>query len=191
MCMYMAQSMGTNPCEKKENMYMHACTLSPSLSLYIYIYKWMVLNNILYVWAASNFFPGAERTLAGDTDQDHDASLEISLKQPLLKNGWRTGAATPLKKAQLDVEQQKESFRLRINQLIVDIESAYWRLALAQADLIIKRRSQEIAQQQFEDTRENIRRGILAPSEIFVVEENLVRFQQQVSHQFFPRNGSN
>lgn len=111
---------------------------------------------------------------------EHNAALSLSLSQALLKDGWRSGAATPLREAKIDVAIQRELYREQLNSLLLDVESAYWQLALAQADLEIKTRSRERAQKQFDDTKENIRRGILADVEIYVVEENLLFFEQEL-----------
>ncbi len=119
------------------------------------------------------------RGLAGDGTA-HQGGLVFGVSQPLLRGGWMTGAALPLREADLQSALQRESFRFALNALMVDVETAYWDLALAAADVEIKQRSLERAVSQFEDTQENIRRGILAPSEIYVVEENVVFFRQEV-----------
>jgi outer membrane protein len=106
-------------------------------------------------------------------------TLSVAIEQPLLKDGWLTGAGLPLTEAQLTSGIQGELFRDELNAFIVDVDAAYWDLALAQADLDIKTRSQARAQAQFDDTAENIRRGILAEAEIYVVEETLVFFQSE------------
>jgi len=63
----------------------------------------------------------------------------------------------------------------------VRADQAYWELAFAQEDLDIKLRSRDRAKTQFEETQENIRRGLLAPGEIYIVEENLVDFEDRLS----------
>jgi outer membrane protein TolC len=111
---------------------------------------------------------------------DAQGALILAVTQPLLRDGWLTGAALPLRESALLADLQRELFRQSLNGLLVEIEAAYWDLAVAEADLIIKTRSQQRAVQQFEDTRENIRRGILAEAEIYVVEENVVFFDQEL-----------
>ncbi len=110
----------------------------------------------------------------------HQGGLVLGVSQPLLRGGWLTGAALPLREAELQSAIQRELFRSALNALMVEVETAYWDLALAAADVEIKQRSLERAVNQFEDTQENIRRGILAPAEIYVVEENVVFFRQEV-----------
>jgi len=104
--------------------------------------------------------------------------LDFGVTQPLLRDGW--GRGNVLEQRDLEVDLQRELFIEQLNQFIVQVDLAYWDLAFAQADVVIKERSLERARKQFEDTAENIRRGLLAPGEIFVPEENLVVFEQQL-----------
>ncbi len=123
-----------------------------------------------------------EATVGADQGLDappHQPQVSVSLEQPLLKGGWLAGAGLPLTEAQLGARLQAEVYRGALDALIVQVDAAYWELALAQADLDIKTRSVRRAEEQYRDTRENIRRGILADAELHVVEENLVIFQQE------------
>jgi outer membrane protein len=108
-------------------------------------------------------------------------SLTIEISQALLKHGPYAGATAGLRQVDLDVQIARERFREELNALLIRADRAYWELALAREDLEIKRRSRDLARSQFEETKENIRRGLLAPGEIFVVEENLVNFEQRLS----------
>lgn len=105
--------------------------------------------------------------------------ISFSLAQPLLKDAWLDGAGLSLTEANLSRQVQNEIFRDVLNAFVADVDSAYWDLALAQADLDIKARSLVRAQNQFNDTKENISRGILAEAEIYVVEESLVIFESE------------
>lgn len=120
----------------------------------------------------------ATQGLAGYSGSD--GQLSLSVTQPLLKGGWLTGAALPLREAELNAALQRELYRQSLNQLLLDVQTAYWDLAVANADVVIKTRSRERAKQQYDDTQENIRRGILAEGEIYVVEENVVFFDQEL-----------
>ncbi len=105
-------------------------------------------------------------------------SVSLSAVQPLLRGGWND--SNLLEQRDLEVELQKTLFVENLNAFLVQVDRAYWALAVAEADVAIKTRSRDRAQQQYEDTKANIERGILAPGEIFVVEENLVLFEQQL-----------
>ena len=75
------------------------------------------------------------------------------------------GAYTPVLEADLDEEIQLATYISNLNAILVDVEGAYWTLALAQEELVGTLRSLGRAQKQLEDTEENIRRGLLAEAE--------------------------
>ena len=117
-------------------------------------------------------------SVAGQADDG--SAIGVSVTQPLLKNGWRAGAAAGMREADLEAEIQRESFRGYLNDFLVEVDAAYWDLAFGQANIEITRRSLERAKAQYEDTKENIRRGLLPETDIYVVEENVVSFEQQL-----------
>ncbi|MDP2339484.1 MAG: TolC family protein [Deltaproteobacteria bacterium] len=123
---------------------------------------------------------GVDQGLGGPSGSAaHEPSVVVRVDQPLLKGGWLPGASLPLTEAALVTRIQDELYRDAVNAFVVDVDAAYWDLGVAESDLEIKTRSTARAQAQFQDTQENIRRGILADAEIYVVEENLVIFQAE------------
>jgi outer membrane protein TolC len=112
--------------------------------------------------------------------EDDDSAIGMSLTQPLLKDGWRAGAASEMRQEDLEAAIQRESFRSYLNDFLVEVDAAYWDLAFGQANIEITRRSLERAKSQYEDTKENIRRGLLPETDVYVVEENVVSFEQQL-----------
>jgi outer membrane protein len=77
----------------------------------------------------------------------------------------------------LDAEIAAELFVGQLNALIVQIAEAYYDLLLARQDLQIQEQARARAVKQYEDTRHDIEQGVLAGQEIYVVEENVVRFR--------------
>lgn len=120
---------------------------------------------------------GVDQGLGGGVTQP---SVAVALEQPLLQGAWIDGAALRLTEAELQRAIQRELFRGTVNTFLVGVDAAYWDVAVAQADIEIKRRSRDRAERQFKDTEENIRRGILAEGEIYVVEESLVIFEAEL-----------
>jgi outer membrane protein TolC len=120
-----------------------------------------------------------DQGLPGTATSPHESRVGVDLEQALLRDGWLSGAGLPLAEARLASRLQNELFRAELNTFLVDVDDAYWDLALAQDDLEIKTRSLARAKGQYDDTVENIRRGILAESEVYVVEENLVIFEAE------------
>ncbi|PIE17792.1 MAG: hypothetical protein CSA65_07785 [Proteobacteria bacterium] len=110
----------------------------------------------------------------------NSSSLSLTATQPLLKGGWKAGAANGLAEAALDVGIQRALFRQQLEALLAQVQNAYWALAFAELDVKNRKKTRDRANQQYLDTKENIRRGIIAKIEIFVVEDNLVFFEQQL-----------
>jgi outer membrane protein TolC len=120
---------------------------------------------------------GVDQGLGGGLSQP---TVAVALEQPLLQGGFIDGAGLRVTEAEFQRAIQREVFRHTINTFIADLDAAYWDTSLAQADVVIKRRSRDRAQKQFDETTENIRRGILASTEIYVVEESLVIFAAEL-----------
>jgi outer membrane protein TolC len=113
-------------------------------------------------------------------EQKAGKALTIDVSQALLRAG-PYGGASDLKQADLDARIAREQYRVALNSLLRQADRAYWELSFARDEVEIKRRSRDRAKSQFEETRENIRRGLLAPGEIYVVEENVVSFEDLLS----------
>lgn len=108
-------------------------------------------------------------------------TMRIELSQAILRGGLIEGSDPRLRSARLDTAIAKERYRDALNRFLLDVDSAYWELSFALEDLEIKKRSRDIAKTQFEETEENIRRGLLAPGEIFIVEESLTDFEERLT----------
>ena len=105
-------------------------------------------------------------------------TLQVGLSQPFLQ-GLGQGV-DQLDAARAQARRQKAIFLNELNGFLLEVEQAYWSLSLAQNDVAIRIRSIERAQKQYDEMTENIRRGLVAEGEIFIVEENLVFFSQQL-----------
>ncbi len=112
--------------------------------------------------------------VAGSVESNR--TLQIEVAQSILRGGPYPGGAADLQQADLDAKIGREVFKDQLNQLLSRADRAYWDLAIAKEEVEIKRRSRDRAKTQYDETRENIRRGLLAPGEIHIVEENLVGF---------------
>jgi outer membrane protein TolC len=105
------------------------------------------------------------------------AGLEVGLSQPLLRGLGLDANLARWNQARLGHRQAAAELRARLNGVALEAELAYWRLHLAQQEVAIAARSYERAHEQFETTRENVRRGLLPEHDLFVVEESLVSFE--------------
>ncbi len=117
--------------------------------------------------------------ISGNPESRRTVFVEVS--QALLRNSPFVGAGAALDQADLEVEVARQRFRAELNLLLERTDRAYWDLVFAREDVEIKRRGHERARVQFEETTENIRRGLLAPGDIFVVEESVVDAEERLS----------
>jgi len=102
--------------------------------------------------------------------------VTFSLTRPLLRNFGRhvTGRAIDL--AKLDGEMAVELFKAELDLFIRDLARNYLGLWLARKNLAIQEQAHQRALEQYRDTAHDIERGVLAGREIYLVEENVVRF---------------
>ncbi|MBN2497246.1 MAG: TolC family protein [Deltaproteobacteria bacterium] len=113
-------------------------------------------------------------------DPEHSARLELRITQPLLAGFGLEVNTAPIEHARLAHRRAVADFRARLNDLVLEVEQAYWDLFFSQQDVELKARSLERAQRQYGDTAENIRRGLLPEHDIYVVEENVVSFERKL-----------
>lgn len=113
-------------------------------------------------------------------DPTQGAGLSLGLSQPLLHGAGRDGTGAFVREAEVEARLARELYRGALDRFLAEVESAYWDLALAQADVTIRARSRDRARTQAEETAENIRRGLLAPTERYIVEESLNLFEQSL-----------
>ena len=104
--------------------------------------------------------------------------LGFTASQNLLSGAW--GADNDLDVVALDASIAKADFIVELNNALMIAARRYFSLSTAKINHKIAKESVQRAQRQFEDTAENIKRGLLAKGDIYVVEENLVFFQQQL-----------
>ncbi|MEW6712728.1 MAG: TolC family protein [Candidatus Riflebacteria bacterium] len=111
------------------------------------------------------------------SDQDNSRSATFSLNRPLLQNFGKqvTGLDIDIKTIEYDISL--ELFKHELNQFIQEISGLYFELYFARENLRIQEQALERAQKQFSDTQNDIEKGVLPEQEIYLVEENVVRFE--------------
>jgi outer membrane protein TolC len=114
---------------------------------------------------------------ATDGSQASPSMVSIFLTRPLLRNFGRHITGLPIDLSQIDAEIAVWAFRGSLNLLIFNIVEAVLDLMFAQENLAIQEQAYARAKRQYEETQAEIARGVLAGQDIFVVEENLVRFE--------------
>jgi len=92
-------------------------------------------------------------------------TLAISVVQPLLNGRGEEATAVELLLAQADTRVSRAAFRAQVEQVLLQVESAYWELVFAERDLEVKRSSLALAEEQLGRTQAQVEVGVIAPVE--------------------------
>jgi outer membrane protein TolC len=124
---------------------------------------------------------------AYDTLLRNTASLRGTLKQPLSRGFGPKVALAPIAKADLQASEATIKAQLATEELVRDLVTGYWDLALAAFEVDVRAQSLDLAQKQETVTREQIRAGT-APNtalnavtyEIAMRQDSLLRAQLEL-----------
>lgn len=92
--------------------------------------------------------------------------LTLSLTQPLLKNFGFEANETPLRLAQSNLTIAQAVLAQRVQEVVVEVEGAYWDLIFAIEDLEARRRSLRLAEALVRLNQARVRAGVAAPVEV-------------------------
>ncbi len=116
--------------------------------------------------AANASFSGSISSLY--TDQ-YSGIVGASITQSLLR-GWRPAAnLANLRKASIDVEISESELRGVAEQVVANVEDAYWNLYLASEETIIQKQSLDLADRQLQESLERVAVGRLPELELAAV----------------------
>ena len=101
-----------------------------------------------------------------DTATNTQASLGVTFKQPLLRGfgpdiAWKDTRIAELKATESTIKAQ-----LAAEQMVRDLVTGYWELALASYEVEVRQQALELARRQAEMTHEQMRAGTAPPSAI-------------------------
>lgn len=90
-------------------------------------------------------------------------TLAVSVLQPLLSGRGRDVAAVDLLVAQANTRVSEFAFRAQAEQILLQVERAYWQLVFAERDVQVKESSLGLAREQLERTAAQVEVGLIAP----------------------------
>ncbi len=121
-------------------------------------------------------------------DPAYTTQLSLSLTQPLLRGGGREANNLPIVVAGLRRDLTQQQLRVRLEQVVGDLEVTYWGLALAYKERDARASSLKLAQDQLAESTRLVKLGSI--SDLDVVEaragvgrtqQELLRAEQQIS----------
>lgn len=94
-----------------------------------------------------------------------DNTLALSIVQPLLNGRGESATAAELRLAQANTQISRAAFRAQVEEVLLQVERAYWELVFAERDLEVKQSSLGLAREQLGRTEAQVEVGIIAPVE--------------------------
>ena len=98
--------------------------------------------------------------------------VDVSLSQPLLRGGG-PAALWGLRGAKLNVSRAQLDWRARVEQAILDVSAAYWRLVSADRSWQLAIRSRQTAETSVEDAQERFDEGFAGSGDLLQVQRAL------------------
>ncbi len=92
-------------------------------------------------------------------------TLAVSVVQPLLNGRGRAATQAPLLLAQANIAVSRAAFVAQVEQVLLQVERAYWELVFAERDLEVKESSRQLAIEQLGRTQAQVEVGLIAPVE--------------------------
>ncbi len=96
-------------------------------------------------------------------------TMSVTFSQSLLKGAGLGANLASLRRARFDIEISKEEMRAMAEQMVANVETAYWNLYLADREIDIQRESLALAQKQLQESLERVAVGKLPDFELAAV----------------------
>jgi outer membrane protein TolC len=106
-------------------------------------------------------------------------SLTLSVTQPLLRGAW-AAARLPIDVADLRRAATNEQLRVRLEQVLGQVEVAYWTLALAHREQQARASSLKVAEEQLADSTRLARLGTISNLDVVEARAGVSRRQQDL-----------
>lgn len=134
------------------------------------------------------YFPSGTRAAVGADTRGTDSTLYrnrffstrlgLTLTQSLLQGFGPAVNLAALRQAELETAVTRYELRGFAEQLVADVETAYWDFAMAQRQIEIMEESLKLARQQRAETKEMITVGTMAEAELAAVQAEVASQQQ-------------
>jgi len=103
---------------------------------------------------------------ATDPASTWSSGLALTLTQPLLKNFGFDATETNIRIATNNQSISREQLRLKVSDIVTQVQNAYAELAFSIENLVVQRRSLRLAQELVGLNRARVRAGVAAPVEV-------------------------
>ncbi len=107
-------------------------------------------------------------------------ALFIGFTQPLLRGAWSRAATAEQRQAELRLAQQEELRRQAREELLLQVENAYWDLVAAREEREVRELSVALFQRRVDEERERLRVGVGTEVDVLQAETNLAQQEERL-----------
>ena len=108
------------------------------------------------------------------------SDFDVSFTQPLWRGFRQTPVERELKLVNLDSAITESQFRQRVSEIVQQVQNQYWELVYAIEDHETHRQSMELAIVQYQNNRQRVLIGVLAPIEITSAQAEVATREQEM-----------
>ncbi|MEE8348443.1 MAG: TolC family protein [Acidobacteriota bacterium] len=108
------------------------------------------------------------------------SDLAVSFTQPLWRGFRQTSTERELKLINLDSAITESQFRQRVSEIVQQVQNQYWELVYSIEDHETRRQSMALAVVQYENNRQRVQIGVLAPIEITSAQAEVSTREQEM-----------
>jgi outer membrane protein TolC len=116
----------------------------------------------------------------GCTSRCDQSSLQLKFTQPLLKGGGLAINRAPILIAANNVSSSNEAVKQKAQELVANVERAYWNLVLQRKTLQVKQEALRAAKALWDAARAKVDQGVLASIEALVAESGAASQEEAV-----------
>lgn len=109
-----------------------------------------------------------------------EASLSLGFAQPLLRNAWRGATLAPQRTAEIAWRRQVQTKREQLEQLLQDVQNAYWDLVAALELQKVRELTLAQSKRQLEINREQLRVGTGTEVDLLQAETSVATNEQDL-----------
>jgi outer membrane protein TolC len=104
-----------------------------------------------------------ESDFAAGSSEEYSGTAGISLRQPLLRDGWIDAGRRQIKVNEASLRVSEEAFRQLVINTITLVENAYYNLIFARENVIVQEQALGLARRLLEENKKRVEVGAMAP----------------------------
>lgn len=110
----------------------------------------------------------------------YSTSFNLTVTQPLLRNAWNKATTAPIVVASLRRDLSAQQLTVKLEQIVGEVETAYWNLALAHNEVSAHESLLKVAKEQVNESTRLVKIGTISDLDLVEAQSGVNREQQAV-----------